>query len=408
MIKLAMHWQILIALILGVLFGCFCWGQIGYIAWMADIFIRLLNMIVIPLIFFILVTSLTEVAGSGSIGRLGLKTMLFYMVTTLLAIATGILLTRYFQPGAGVDIATTQALPDMLTKVEKMSFSQMLIQIVPKNIFEAMTSGNMLQIVFFALFTGFFVAKMKDAHGTFLKNFFEAGTKLTMNMTLFIIKLAPYGVFAIIACRIAEFGGDSDRLLAVTQSIGKFFSVVAGGLAFHLFVTLSLILLLFRINPLAHLRNMFVPLTTAFSTATTNVTIPLSLQALQEKEGVSNRIASFTIPLGATLNMNGTALYECVIVFFIAQVYNIELSLAQMFLVTVMVLLTAMGTPGIPMASLVMIAIILNAVGLPVEGIGLVLVTDRILDMCRTTVNVYGDTCCAVCIAKSEGEQLKV
>lgn len=211
-----------------------------------------------------------------------------------------------------------------------------------------------------------------------------------------------------LASKIGEFGGSPDRLITVMHSIGKFFLVVSGGLAFHLLVTLSIILIIYRINPLKHLKNMFVPMTAAFSTATTNVTIPLSLQALEEKEGVSNRVASFTIPLGATLNMNGTALYECVVVMFIAQAYGIELTFAQMFIVTITALLTAMGTPGIPMASLVMITIILNAVGLPIEGIGLILVTDRLLDMCRTTVNIYGDTCCAVCIAKTEGEKISV
>ena len=375
---------------------------------MGVVFIRLLNMIVIPLIFYILVSSLSNVESGRSIGRLGFKTILFYAVTTLLAIVTGVLLVHFVQPGAGVDISTTQKLPEMLSKVESMSFSKMLIGIIPTNIFEATAKANMMQIVFFALVTGCFVAGMKGEHGTTLRNFFEAGTQLMMKMTMFIIKLAPYGVFGIIADRVAEFGGDPARLMAVSQSIGKFFFVVVAALSIQMFFSLSVIMLIFRANPIAHLKNMFIPLTAAFSTATCNATIPLSLQALEERDGVSNRIASFTIPLGATLNMNGTALYEGVIVFFIAQAYNIDLTVAQMFVIITMALLTAMGTPGIPMASLVMVTIIMNAVGLPVEGIGLILVTDRILDMCRTTVNIYGDTCCAVCVAKSEGEKLKI
>ncbi|MDO5565146.1 MAG: dicarboxylate/amino acid:cation symporter [Planctomycetia bacterium] len=408
MFKLALYWQILIAIVLGVLYGCFLYDKVWLVAWMGDLFIRLLNMLVIPLIFCLLVSALANVEGGKDIGRLGFKTIAFYVVTTLIAILTGLLLVTLVKPGVGVDIAVTEKLPETLTSMKQQSFGQLLLDIVPKNVFASLAKGEMLQVVFFALLVGGFVCGMAGKEGSILRDFFDASSKLMMNITTFVIQLAPWGVFAMLAAKIGEFGGSTERLTTVMHSIGQFFLVVVGGLAFHLFITLSLILLLYRINPIKHLKNMFVPMTAAFSTATTNVTIPLSLQALEEKEGVSNRVASFTIPLGATLNMNGTALYECVVVMFIAQAYGVELTMAQMFVVTITALLTAMGCAGIPMASLVMITVILNAVGLPIEGIGLILVTDRILDMCRTTVNIYGDTCCAVCVAKTEGETINV
>ncbi|MDO5580335.1 MAG: dicarboxylate/amino acid:cation symporter [Planctomycetia bacterium] len=407
-IKLALHWQVFIAIVLGILFGCFAFPWIGLVAWMGKIFINLLNMLVIPLLFFLLISAVSNIESAGNLGRLGLKTIAFYVLTTLLAITTGLVLVNLIQPGVGVDITSVQELPENLQIKKGFSLTDVLMNIVPDNVVSSMASGNILSVVFFALFTGCFTMALPDQSRKTMKNFFDAGSDLMMKMTTGVIRLAPYGVFAMIAERIAEFGGDSTRLLTAAQSVGLFFITVFSGLAFHLVITLSVILLFFRINPLRHLKNMSLPLMTAFSTATSNATIPFSLQALEEKDGVSNKIASFTIPLGATLNMNGTALYECVVVLFISQVYGIDLSLSQMIIVTFTALLSAVGTPGIPMASLVMVAIVLNAVHLPLEGIGLILITDRILDMCRTTVNIYGDTCCAACIAANEGEKLNV
>lgn len=406
--KLALHWQVFIAIILGILYGCFAYQWVGLIEWMGKIFLNLLNMLVIPLLFFLLVSAVSNVENAGNLGRLGTKTILFYILTTLLAIITGLILVNLLQPGVGVDIASAQEIPENLYVKRNFSLVEVLMNIVPSNIVSAMASGNILSVVFFALFTGCFSMALSDKNKETMKNFFDAGSDLMMKMTTCVIHLAPFGVFAMIAGRVAEFGGDSSRLLATAQSIGLFFLTVFGGLVFHLVITLSVILLFFRINPFRHLKNMILPLMTGFSTATSNATIPFSLQALEEKDGVSNKIASFTIPLGATLNMNGTALYECVVVLFISQAYGIDLTFSQMLIVTLTALLSAIGTPGIPMASLVMIAIVLNAVHLPLEGIGLILITDRILDMCRTAVNIYGDTCCAACIASSEGEKLKI
>lgn len=412
MIKLPLYWQIIIAIAAGILFGCFAWQYISYIDWMGTIFLNLLKMIVLPLLFTLLISSVTNIDSGKSLGRLGLKTILFYTVTTLLAITTGLVLVTLIKPGVGIDLSLANELPPELKTgkdlTEVMSFKNILLGIVPPNIFKALAEGNVLPVVFFALFTGCFIVSMKGKEGVILRDFFDSGAALMMKMTTWIIQLAPFGVFAMIAKNLAEFKGDPAQLQLIAKSVGLFFLTVLGGLAIQMFVTLSVILLIFRINPIKHLTNMFLPLATAFSTATSNATIPFSLQALEENDGVSRKLANFTIPLGATLNMNGTALYECVIVLFVAQAYSIDLSFVQMIIVTMTALLSAVGTPGIPMASLVMVTIVLNAVGLPIEGIGLILITDRILDMCRTTVNIYGDTCCSACLAKTEGEQLKV
>lgn len=230
-----------------------------------------------------------------------------------------------------------------------------------------------------------------------------------MKLTECILAMAPLGVFGIIAKNVALFGGETDGFLKLGQGLGLHFLTVVSALTFHIFVTLPLVIwLLGRCNPWKHLRNMSAVLLTAFSTASSNGTLPLTLRDVVEKDGVSEETAGFVLPLGATINMDGTSLYECVVVLFVAQAYGIELTIFQQFLTVLMVLLTGIGTAGIPMASLVMIVIVLNAVGLPPEGIGLVLAVDRPLDMCRTAVNVYGDTCCAVVVAKSEGEELAI
>jgi Na+/H+-dicarboxylate symporter len=223
-----------------------------------------------------------------------------------------------------------------------------------------------------------------------------------MEITMFIIKFAPLGIFGIVANQISQV----PDLWVLAQRLGLYMLTVIAGLLIHMLITLSITLkMLGKVNPLQHLRNMSVPILTAFSTSSSNATLPLSLEAVEHKSGVSNKIASFTLPLGATVNMNGTALYECVAVMFIAQAYGIDLNFTQQMVVVFTALLAAIGSAGIPMAGLVMMAIVMNAVGLPLEGIGLILAVDRILDMFRTVVNVYGDTCGAVVVARSEGEQ---
>jgi len=238
---------------------------------------------------------------------------------------------------------------------------------------------------------------------------FNAVLDVIMEITMFIIKFTPIGIFSITGKVIAQQILSGNDVGEVIARLGLYFLTVLAGLLIHGMLTLPLsVKLLGRANPIKHMKNMATPLLTAFSTSSSNATLPLTMEAVEKKDGVSNKIASFTLPLGATINMNGTALYECVAAMFIAQAYGINLSIGQQIIVVSTALLAAIGSAGIPMAGLVMMAIVLKAVGLPLEGLGLVLAVDRILDMFRTTINVYGDTCAAVIIAKSEGEELNI
>ena len=287
------------------------------------------------------------------------------------------------------------------------SFGSTLVRIIPSNIFEAMARGEMLAIIFFAILFGFFVTRVNEKPRNLINDFLNALLDVIMRITMFIIRFTPIGIFSITAKVIAQQVRMGNEISEVISRLGLYFLTVLAGLLIHGFFTLPLALrLLGRVNPFRHMRNMTTPLLTAFSTSSSNATLPLTMEAVESADGVSNKIAGFTLPLGATINMNGTALYECVAVVFIAQAYGIELTFIQQVIVILTALLAAIGSAGIPMAGMVMMAVVLKAVGLPLEGIGLILAVDRILDMFRTAINVYGDTCCAVIIARSEGEEL--
>ncbi|MGV8139511.1 MAG: dicarboxylate/amino acid:cation symporter [Mangrovibacterium sp.] len=277
---------------------------------------------------------------------------------------------------------------------------------VPANLIRAMAEGEIIGVIIFAVLFGYFISQAKPEYTKSLTIFFDACFEVMMKVTLFIIRFTPLGIFGLVS---REISVHADQLVAIAGSLAIYVLTVFAGLVIHMFITLPLMVRwLGKAKSYKHLKNMTTPLLTAFSTASSSATLPLTMDAVENKSGVSNRISSFTLPLGATINMNGTALYECVVVIFIAQVYGIDLSLSDQFLIVVTALLTSIGAAGIPMASLVMITVILTAVKLPLEGIGLILAVDRILDMCRTTVNVWGDTCAAVIIAKSEGEKINV
>jgi proton glutamate symport protein len=331
----------------------------------------------------------------------------YYVLSTLAAIITGFFLVRTIKPGVGAELGLTMPVEDM--SVASESFGSTLIEIVPTNIFESLMKGNMLSIIFFAILFGYFITRVDEKPRLVLMDFLNSALDVIMKITMFVIKFTPLGIFSITAKVIAQQIQMGNEISEVISRLGLYFITVLAGLLFHGLVTLPLsVKLLGRANPLKHLRNMATPLLTAFSTSSSNATLPLTMEAVEYNDGVSNKIASFTLPLGATVNMNGTALYECVAVIFIAQAYGIELTAVQQAVVIFTALLAAIGAAGIPMAGLVMMAVVLKAVGLPLEGIGLILAVDRILDMFRTTINVYGDTCAAVIIAKSEGETLKV
>lgn len=402
--KLALHWQILIAMVFAFIVSSFLPEVSKYIDWIGKLFLNALSMVVIPLVLTSIVTSIGSLDHISQLKRIGIKTLALYVFSMFLAVLIGLSLVNLIKPGIGVglEVMDTKILGNLTTT---LSIKDILTNIIPSNIFAALSGMNMLGIIFVSILLGIFINISKTETKYVMNRFFNAAYDLTLSITKFIIKLSPIGVFVILLSQLSNVA-DVWQLLG---NLGKYFLTVVSGLMFHLFITLSIILWLFaKVNPWKHLKNMMTPLITSFSSASSSATIPLTMEALEVNNGVSRKVTSITIPLGATINMNGTALLECVAVLFIAQAYGIELSFVQQIIVIITSLLAAIGTAGIPMAGLVMMAVILNAVGLPIEGIGLVIGVDRILDMLRTSVNVYGDTCVAVIVAKSEGETLKI
>jgi proton glutamate symport protein len=401
--KIALHWQILIALVLAILYGIFLEDYIHYVDWMGTIFLRALKMVIIPLVLSSIISGVTNIGNAENLGRLGLKTISYYVLTSTLAILTGLILVNIFKPGIGADLNLSKE-ADLV--VEGGSLRDTLINIIPENIFYVFSENSqMLSVIFFAILFGFFITKVPGNSKKILTDFFNAVFDVMMKVTLFIIKFTPLGIFGLVAEKI----GEQDDLGALVQSMGLYMLVVVMALSVHALITLPTITrLIGKVNPWKHFLALRTPVITAFSTSSSNATLPLTIQAVEENDGVSNKISSFTLPLGATINMDGTALYECVAVMFIAQAYGIDLSLGQQIIVVITALLASIGAAGIPMAGLVMITIILTAVGLPLEGVGLILAVDRILDMFRTATNVWSDSCGSVIIAKSEGETLKV
>lgn len=401
--KIALHWQILIALILSIIFGIIFPNQIKYISWMGDVFLRALKMVIVPLILSSIIAGVTNIGNAENLGRLGFKTILYYISTSTIAIVTGLILVNLIKPGINADLNLAQVVK---LGVESSSLGETLIKIVPDNIFQSFTNNSqMLSVIFFALLFGFFITRVEDKYSTLLSDFFNAVFEVMMKVTMLIVKFTPLGIFGLVAEKVAQ---QSD-IIALMQSMGLYMGTVLLALAIHGGITLPIITrFIGKSNPVKHFKAVRTPLITAFSTSSSGATLPLTMEAVENKSGVSNKISSFTLPLGATINMDGTALYECIAVIFIAQAYGIELSIIQQVIVVITALLASIGAAGVPMAGLVMITIILTAVGLPLEGVGLILAVDRILDMFRTSINVWSDSCGAVVIAKSEGEILNV
>jgi Na+/H+-dicarboxylate symporter len=402
--KIELHWQILVAIIIGIAFGKLAPSWIVWIDWLGILFLKALKMIVLPLIIASVINGVVGLGSGNQFGRLGIKVMAYYFTTTILAILTGLFFVNLIEPGNGADLGLASAIPEAGTGTR--SFSDILMGIVPSNLFQSMANGEILPVIFFSLLFGYFITRIKDEKRNFLQQFFDSAYDVIMKLTMLIIRFAPLGIFSIVAVEVAK---NSDRLMDVAGSMGLYMLVVIAGLLCHALITLPLIVrIIGKAKPFVHLRNMMSALLTAFSTSSSSATLPLTIESTVNKSGVSPSVSSFTLPLGATVNMDGTALYECVAAVFIAQAYGIELSFGQQLIVVATSLLASIGAAGIPMAGLVMLSIILSAVNLPLEGLGLILAVDRILDMIRTTVNVWSDSCGAVVIAKSEGEKLNV
>lgn len=390
-------------IVLGVLCGWLIGEPIQAIAKpLADIFLRLLKMVIVPLIVGSIASGVIGIGDSRNLGRLGIKTIVYYLSTSTLAILTGLTLINVIRPGVGATIELSET-PEFATTGATSAWD-MVLRMIPDNPIRALAEADMLAVIFFTILFAVFVMRLPDRLRVFFADLFNGLFDVMMKVTNFVIWFAPLGIFGLIANIVAETG------FSAFGSLLQFFLVVLFALLFHAFVSLPLLLrILGKIRrPYRHLSAMTEAMLTAFSTASSNATLPLTMKCVEENSGVSNRTSSFVLPLGATINMDGTALYECVVAMFIAQVYGIELTFFQQWIVVFTALLTSIGVAGVPMASLVAIAIILRTVGLPLEGIGLIMVTDRVLDMVRTTVNIWSDSVGAVIIARSEGEATKL
>ena len=362
---------------------------------LADIFLRLLRMAILPLVITSIVSSIIQVGSVSGLGRMGFRTMGYYLTTSILAIFTGQLLVNIFQPGKGSAI-TFEETPGSIPATES-TLGEIFLNIIPENPIAAAASGDVLPVIFFSILFGLFVTQLGNDQRNLLGGFFDAAFEAMMKMVSFIIWTAPFGVFAIITGIVATSG------FSAFKSLGFYFIIVLAGLTIHMFFTLPLLLWsLGRVSPSRHYKGMLPALLTAFSTCSTIVTLPLTIKAVTGVSGASKRAAGFVLPIGATVNMDGTALYECVAAIFIAQVYGFELSLGAQVTIAATAVLASIGAASIPMSGMVMMSIVLGAVGLPLEGIGIILAVDRILDMFRTTVNVFSDSCGAVIISRYE------
>jgi proton glutamate symport protein len=425
--KLELHWQILIAIILAAIVGGFVFNQqaatgvdatilgIKYLSifeYVGTIFLNALKMIIVPLITSSIIVGVAGIGSGGNLGALGGKTLLFYAATTLAAILVGLVIVNVVAPGIvdgqpakdllALDASTAQF--EATVAGTGLSDVAMIFQrMVPSNIFAAAVEGQMLGIIFFAILFGYFMTHLEDQYAGPLYRFWNAVFHVMMSMTEWIMKFAPIGVFGLVAAVIAKAGYKATGPLAV------FAIVVLAALLVHAFITLPLLLrFVGRVRPYKTMRGVAQAMLTAFSTASSSATLPVTMDCVEDNVGVSNKVSSFVLPLGATVNMNGTALYECAAAIFIAQAYGYELTFAMQFSIVSIALLTSIGVAGVPSASLVAIAIILGAVGLPLEALGVLLVFDRILDMARTSINVWGDCTCATIVARLDGEKTKV
>ena len=379
-------------------------------SFIGTLFLNALKMIIVPLVMSSIIVGVAGLGNSDNLGRLSTKTLTFYMLTSVLSITVGLILVNLIMPGvidgeaAGgrLNLSAPDVVSEQLSRVEGRGagdIANVFLRMVPPNIVKAASDGQMLGLIFFSLLFGVFMARITKEHSKTMLSFWNGVYETMMAVTMFIMKFAPIGVFGLVAKTVAVTGFDAFEPLLI------FFITVVLALGIHVFITLSLMLRLSGVNPLKHYRAMLPALLTAFSTASSAGTLPVTIECVEKNAGVSNRTTSFVLPLGATINMDGTALYECVAAMFIAQAYGLELSFFTQFTIVLVALLTSIGVAGIPAASLVAITVILGVVGLPLEAIGMLLVTDRILDMLRTAVNVFSDSCGAVIIARSEGEK---
>jgi Na+/H+-dicarboxylate symporter len=402
--KLKLHWRVLIAMALGTIFALIFKEDALFVAPLGTIFMRLLKMIIVPLILFSITTGVASLGDSKTLGRMGAKTFIYYFITSIFAILVGLILTNIIQPGVGVEMSGSVQSFDSSSLQKPSSLGEIIIRMIPLNPIAAMANGDMLGVIFWSIVFGFAITRLTGRPQEMLTHFFDYGFQAMMKLTHGIITLLPIGVFGLITKAVATTGFELFR------AVGLYMITIVSGLLIHWMITLPIIFYLFtRLNPIKHLKAMAPAFMTAFSTSSSGATLPVTMDCVENEVGVSNKTTSFVLPLGATINMDGTALYECAGVLFISQVIGFDLSIAQQFVVVLTAFLASVGAAAIPSAGLVMIFVVLDAVGIsdhPEVGVivGTMLAVDRPLDMFRTMVNVTSDSIGATVVAISEGE----
>lgn len=407
-----LHWQVAIALVLAVITGALVpvdSSLIRFCGFVGGLFLNGLKMVVVPLIVSSIIVAMSTFSDPVALSRIGFRTIGFYTLTTVLAVLVGLAMVNIVQPGIidGVpakDIlglsSGGQAVSEQVSNAKLSDVGDVLYRLITANPVKAAAEGDLLGLVFFSMMFGAFAARLPGSDGAVQRDFWNGIRETMMGITGLVMRFAPIGVYALVAKAFSATGLDAIRPLAL------FFFATLAGLGFHMLVTMSILLIVIgRVSPVRMLKAMTPAVLTGFSTSSSAGTLPVTQQCLRERAGVSERVTGFTLPLGASINLDGTALYECAAAMFLAQAYGLQLDFTTQFVIVSMAVVTSMGVTGIPSASLVAIAVILGSIGLPLEGLGVLLAVDRALDMCRTAVNVYGDGCGAVVIGRLEGEQ---
>lgn len=361
-----------------------------------QLFLSLINMLVVPLVFFSIVLGTAGLGDPAKLGRIGLKTITYFLVTTTIAIVIGLSLASVIQPGLAGDFDLEGA---SFESEKAPSVVDTLLNIIPSNPLAALTEGNMLQIIVFAVFVGLALTALKEKTAGLLK-LMEQGNEVMMYLVGVVMKFAPYGTFALIATAVGSQG------FSAMKAMGAYMLVILAALAIHAAITYGgTIAFLAKKNPIWFFKKFAPAMTVAFSTSSSTATLPVSMEVAQKELGVPKSISSFVQPLGATINMDGTAIMQGVATMFIAQAYGIDLTAIELATVVLTAVLASIGTAGVPGVGLIMLAMVLSSVGLPVAGIGLVIGIDRLLDMTRTAINISGDAACAVYVAETEGKR---
>lgn len=402
--KIGLTTRIFISLLLGAILGVFLHYCVlpndavqnilvdGVFYVVGQGFLRLMQMLVVPLVLCSLICGASAIGDTKTLGKVGVRTVVFYIITTALAVAVALTVARIINPGVGMDLNTLEVAETQIATTQT-SMVDTLLDIIPKNPIEALATGNMLQIIVFAIIVGIILAKLGDKT-QIVHNLFQQGNDIMMEMTMMVMSLAPIGVFCLIARTFSGMGFDA------FQPLIKYMFAVMLALVIQCLGVYQILLKVFTgLNPIRFIKKFLPVMGFAFSTATSNATIPLSIDTLERKMGVSRRISSFTIPLGATINMDGTSIMQGVAVVFIAQAYGIALTPMDYMTVIATATLASIGTAGVPSVGLVTLSMVLTSVGLPIEGIGFIMGIDRILDMSRTAVNITGDAVCTTIVA---------